>query len=266
MERLKDFGKNRGIFVVEDAAQAMGGTYKDKMIGTVSDVGFFSLGRGKNLTCGSGGIILTNSESIAGLIKREYSNLHRPSVVENIKKLLKAVALSIFIHPSLYWFPAGLSSLKLGETLFYRDFPVTKLSGMQAGLLNNWQRTLEEANKIRGENAADLNNRSSQNKKSFIPYLRLPVMIQNRERKERILSLSQRKGLGISRMYPTPVSEIKEIRNQFNGTTYPSAKILAETLLTLPTHPLLKEKDREEIRQLFRELSLRGAEGDEAIP
>jgi dTDP-4-amino-4,6-dideoxygalactose transaminase len=52
-------------------------------------------------------------------------------------------------------------------------------------------------------------------------------------------------------MYPTPVNEIEEIQNQLNGITYPAAKSVSETLFTIPTHQLLKEKDREEICKLF---------------
>jgi len=53
--RIKTLCREKGVFVVEDTAQAMGGKYKGKMLGTLGDVGFFSLGRGKNITCGSGG-------------------------------------------------------------------------------------------------------------------------------------------------------------------------------------------------------------------
>lgn len=55
MDNLLRLCRERGTYVVEDAAQVMGGTYKGKKLGTLGDVGFFSLGRGKNITCGSGG-------------------------------------------------------------------------------------------------------------------------------------------------------------------------------------------------------------------
>ena len=59
LDRIKKLCRKKDIFIVEDAAQAMGGEYKGGMLGTIGDVGFYSLGRGKNITCGSGGIIVT---------------------------------------------------------------------------------------------------------------------------------------------------------------------------------------------------------------
>ena len=249
LDRINSLCKTRGIFVVEDTAQAMGGEYKGKMLGTVGDVGFFSLGRGKNITCGSGGIILTDSDTISHAIEEEYSRLGNPNRLESLKELIKAMSLSLFIRPSLFWFPAGLPFLKLGETIFYREFPVEKLSEMQAGLLKGWQGRLEESNQIHAENSRSfLNSLFSQKRyDGAYPYLRLPIRAANREVRNHIYSLSARKGLGMSLMYPTPVNEIDEISREFNGYKYPFAKSLSETILTIPTHQYLTEKDKERI-------------------
>ena len=254
MERINSICKEKGIYVVEDSAQAMGIRYKAKMLGTIGDVGFFSLGRGKNITCGSGGIIVTDSDEIALAISKQYSNLRYPGIIESIKDFLKYMLMSIFIHPSLYWFPSGLSFLKLGETIFYRNFPIKKLSGMQAGLLNGWQRQLEESNRARKENTeyfcSALSSTLTFHDGSSIPFLRLPVILE-KEIREKLYSISKKEGLGISSMYPAPVNEIEELRSQFDGKTYPSAKRISETLLTIPTHHLLSRKDRETISNLL---------------
>ena len=47
------------------------------------------------------------------------------------------------------------------------------------------------------------------------------------------------------------INEIEEIRDHFNGRTFPSSIKVAERLLTTPTHQLLKKKDREKICKLF---------------
>jgi dTDP-4-amino-4,6-dideoxygalactose transaminase len=76
-------------------------------------------------------------------------------------------------------------------------------------------------------------------------------MATNHHLREQICDTSRKKGLGISRMYPTPINEIEEIQDQFNGRTFPSASKVAGRLLTIPTHQLLKKKDREKICKLF---------------
>jgi perosamine synthetase len=260
IDRIVDVCRDKGIYVVEDAAQAMGcKNEKNRFIGTIADVGFYSLGRGKNITCGSGGIIITNSDVIASSVNTLYNQLTEPRFLENIQEFLKAILLGLFIRPSLYWFPAGLPFLKLGETFFYRDFPVERLSGMKAGMLKNWRRRLEEYNRKRKENTdfyrGVLQLESRSGLKSATALLRLPMMADNREMRDTIIASSYKKGLGISRMYPTPINCIEEIRNNFSGQEYPTARMLSECLFTVPIHPLLKERDRRTICELLGQLT-----------
>jgi dTDP-4-amino-4,6-dideoxygalactose transaminase len=253
MNRITAFCRTKGIFVVEDAAQAMGGSYRGKPLGTLGDVGFFSLGRGKNLTCGSGGIVTTNSEPIARKITEEYCCLETPSKIETLKELLKVILLVLFIRPSLYWFPAGLPFLRLGETIFCSDFPIKRFSGMQAGLLDNWQVRLSESNDARKRSARGfIDILGLVDLCDDIPYLRLPIMALNHESRERLLSLSRRDGLGVSAIYPTPIHEIEELRGQFPGASFPAAKEVSQRILTIPTHQLLTQRDRERIAALKR--------------
>lgn len=260
VERVNRICRGKGIFVVEDAAQAMGGKQNGKMLGTIGDVGFFSLSRGKNVTCGSGGIIVTNSSEIAGAIERYYSSLQSSGTKEVLIEFFQVMMLSIFIRPSLYWFPLGLPFLKLGQTLFYTNFPVKKMSGMKAGLLWKWKDRLELSNRIRAENAAYFSEQLQLEtaRESTIPYLRLPVIVESKEIRNKIYSFSQEQGLGISFMYPTAINEIEEIRAVFNGQFFPSAKKLAERLLTIPTHHLILKRDRKAICGLFSEIFASG--------
>ena len=48
-------------------------------------------------------------------------------------------------------------------------------------------------------------------------------------------------------MYPSPINEIEEIKSYFNGKLFPSAKKIADGLLTIPTHQFLSKKDKEKI-------------------
>jgi dTDP-4-amino-4,6-dideoxygalactose transaminase len=64
MDRIMAIAKKHNLKVVEDAAQACGGSYKGKMLGTFGDVGCFSFQYHKVITAGEGGMLVTNDERI----------------------------------------------------------------------------------------------------------------------------------------------------------------------------------------------------------
>lgn len=64
MDRIMDIAKRHNLRVIEDCAQAVGGTYKGKYLGTIGDCGCFSFQYHKTITAGEGGMILTNDDRI----------------------------------------------------------------------------------------------------------------------------------------------------------------------------------------------------------
>ena len=65
MDSINRIANENEIFVVEDAAQALGSEYKGRKAGTLSDIGCFSFHAVKNITCGEGGAIVTNDDKLA---------------------------------------------------------------------------------------------------------------------------------------------------------------------------------------------------------
>lgn len=64
MEALQAICKEHNLILLEDACQAIGGTYKGKKLGTIGDAGTFSFDYVKTMTCGEGGVIMTNREDV----------------------------------------------------------------------------------------------------------------------------------------------------------------------------------------------------------
>lgn len=219
------------------------------MLGALGHVGFFSLGRGKNVTAGSGGIVVTNSEQIGAALATEYRNLERPGPGQEVADLVRVALMALFVHPALYWLPAGLRFLRLGETRFEPGFPVLRLSRVSAGVSRNWRERLVAANetRIRAARYFGRRLRLPNMDGTEIPYLRVPVLMRSREERDKAYAAGTRRGLGISLMYPTPINEIEAIRGHFNGQSFPAAGMLAERLLALPTHHLVDGMAREAI-------------------
>ncbi len=65
MEAIVKLARDRQLFVVEDAAHALGSTLKGKHLGGWGDIGCFSFFSNKNMTTAEGGMVVTDSESLA---------------------------------------------------------------------------------------------------------------------------------------------------------------------------------------------------------
>ena len=61
---LKQLAEKHGLLLLEDACQAIGGTYRGRPLGSWGDVGCFSFDFVKTVTCGEGGAVITRSETI----------------------------------------------------------------------------------------------------------------------------------------------------------------------------------------------------------
>lgn len=64
MDEILSIAREKNIMVLEDAAQGIGASYKGAALGAIGDAGILSLDYGKTITCGEGGIVLTNDEEI----------------------------------------------------------------------------------------------------------------------------------------------------------------------------------------------------------
>jgi len=64
MDALMAICKEHTLFLIEDACQSIGGTYKGKHLGTIGDAGTFSFDFVKTITCAEGGVVMTNREDV----------------------------------------------------------------------------------------------------------------------------------------------------------------------------------------------------------
>jgi len=73
MDAIMKIAKKHNLLVLEDVAQAIGGTYHGKKLGTIGNAGIYSFDFGKSLTTGEGGMVATNEKSVYDAA-REYSD------------------------------------------------------------------------------------------------------------------------------------------------------------------------------------------------
>lgn len=258
VQTLRDRINDPQVVLIEDAAQAMGTLHQDSYLGTRGDVGIFSLGRGKALSTVEGGVVITDSDELAALLQQEYRRYFEYSLLQKIKLLGYALALWMLSRPVLFWLPKSLPFLKLGETIYDPQFPLQKLSNVQAGFADNWQIRLKKSQQKRAEHTSYWHQRIpipvlKGVGECILPLLRFPLRLNNDSVASRLVADSDQQGLGIAFSYPDAICEIPELASHFAGQDYPAARKLAHMLLTLPVHEYVSRNDQIKIEKLLDE-------------
>ena len=265
--RLRTIAEDKGAYLVDDAAQSLGASRDGNLSGTVSHVGFFSLGRGKPLPAGEGGIIVSNSPEIAEALDQQLSRTALSSWGDNAALAAKVLATSVFINRYLYWIPDSLPFLKLGTTPFEPGFPVKRIPRLSLGLLREMLGKLGDLNAARRQRAAWIVEAIGENSDFTYPsvparckptYLRFPLLARNRELRDRAVRELRNAGMGASPYYPSAICEIPGIESHLITPEChcPQAESLAARLLTLPTHASV---DKEDVGRMTRLLELQTA-------
>ena len=87
MDEIMAIARKYNLYVIEDCAQAPMARYKGKFVGTIGDIGIFSLNYHKHIHTGEGGVIITNNDNLAErcyLIRNHGENIIEPKGVKDI--------------------------------------------------------------------------------------------------------------------------------------------------------------------------------------
>jgi dTDP-4-amino-4,6-dideoxygalactose transaminase len=151
---LRDICQERGVHLIEDCAQCVGGRWQGQRIGTFGDVAFLSMGRSKNLRGYEGGIVWINRSDLVGPLSEEFEQL--PDAPVGTKDKLRQAAITVLSTPGLWAAAKRLPGLKVGAEDQSFDPHPSKLADWQAGLGLASLERLEEFNERRRELAEHL--------------------------------------------------------------------------------------------------------------
>lgn len=79
MTKILEIAKKHNLLVIEDGCQAAGASFGGKKLGTLGDIGVFSLNQHKNIAAGSGGLIVTNDDALYERAFAIYDQGHKPN-------------------------------------------------------------------------------------------------------------------------------------------------------------------------------------------
>ncbi|ACV63601.1 Glutamine--scyllo-inositol transaminase [Desulfofarcimen acetoxidans DSM 771] len=69
MREILDLAKKYKLYVIEDACEALGSRYHNKMAGSLGDIGVFAFYPNKQITTGEGGMVVTDRSELADLCR-----------------------------------------------------------------------------------------------------------------------------------------------------------------------------------------------------
>ena len=263
MDKINEIAKDNNIYVIEDCAQAMGAEYKGQKVGTFGDAAFFSLGKGKNITAGDGGIITTNDYELYK--KVSSNNLRYPTSLYVIKSLLMLIMYQLLLKiPNIH--TPFISSfidrvVKRPEKLPENPFRLSnaqaflaisqleKIDSFNATRIYNSDLMLEGLSKIKGIKISGVP------KDCKHVFLRYPIIIEDDEIGKTpmgIVKLLRKRGIDATMMGRF----LTHISPEFNDLGYTKgdfsvAEKIAEKQIALPIHPKVSGKNIETIVSTF---------------
>jgi len=261
---LEDISRDSGAFLVDDAAQCLGAALHGKACGTFGDAGFYSLGRGKNITAMGGGILVTHREDLTELIRQEVGQIPVSPTTSACSAAVSALFYGMMLRPSRYWILDRVPFLGLGASRFEPHFPIAQLSPYQRRLAGRILPLLDLYNGHR-RNVAEWLRRGIEGVEGVeIPhpvpgaepiYLRFPILARDETQRSRLLRRLRHAGIAASASYPTAIGNIPGIDSYLaqDQQPCPGARSIAKRIITLPTHPYVTPLDVEKIVAIIRQ-------------
>jgi len=264
---IEQLARTRGVFMLDDAAQCLGGMFKGRRVATFGDAGVMSFDKGKNITSIEGGALLTNSEVLAKACGEIAGGLDCPSAAKDAALSLKLIAYALLVRPVPYNIPANLPMLGLGKTVFDPDFTISGYSSMASGMALELFSRLDAITEVRIANAALLKKalhgiagiRVVAVRRNAQPvYLRYPILVEQSERRANLVRQLAKKGLGVSTSYPAVIGQIPDVASSLvdRNASFAGGEVVSRSLLTLPTHAFVRPSDVQVIADTIRRWSL----------
>lgn len=112
LKSLLKSNKKQRIFIIEDAAQSLGGKdFAGNSVGLQGDIGFFSLAVGKGLTMFEGGVLFSKNKKLTELLKIENAKIQF-SWRWNLQRIIELLAYFIVYRPNLLYHFHGKNVMK----------------------------------------------------------------------------------------------------------------------------------------------------------
>ncbi len=229
MDPIMDIAKKNNLYVIEDAAQAIGSEYKDgRRAGSIGHIGCFSFFPSKNLGgFGDGGLVTTDDENLFN--KLTYLRNHGA-------------------HPKYYHKMIGGNFRLDSLQAVVLDVKLKYLDGWTAGRQKNANYYDAGINKRNLSSKVKIPMRVEGYRHIFNQYI---ILVENRDE---LLKFLQSKNIGCEIYYPVCFHE-QECFNylEYKNGEFPIAEKIAESSLAIPIYPELTDAQKDYVMDSISE-------------
>ena len=246
MEPIMKLAQEKNIFVIEDAAQAIGSEYKNgKCVGTIGDIGCFSFFPSKNLGgYGDGGLVTTNNDELAHMlrIKRVHGGeqkYYHKVIGGNFRiDALQSAVLRVKLPHLDKW-----SEKRRANADYYTELFVKSGLAEDTGEIN-----FDERNPVLLPKAVYKNVSGLKNYHIYNQYI---IRIRKRDELKKFLTENE---IGNEIYYPVPFHQQECFVNlNYKTGDFPEAEKASLTSLALPVYPELTKEQQEFVVQKIKE-------------
>ena len=245
LDELEAVARRHGLFLVDDAAQALGARYRQRPVGSFGEVGLFSFDKGKNITTLQGGVLVADDAAVVAALDATLAEQLASRPVGTVATLVKLPVYAAMLRPRLYGLARRLP-LGLGLTPWETDYPLAPYSRTLAGLASLQLDRLGETTATRVRNAsqlrAALEGVAGVESLRVLPgaepvYPRYPVLV-DASRRAGLIAALERAGIGATASYPAALIDVPEVARRLPADQRPTpgAREVASRIVTLPTH------------------------------
>ena len=226
LTELNEIANQHSLYIIEDACQSLGSTYKNKQTGTFGKMGCFSMYASKVLTAGEGGAIVTNEDKIADTLKM----IRNHGMVEGYDTRVLGLNYRL---PELSAAIAKIQMKKLKTILDRRRRNSLLLSNLLETIIKKYNIHIPQEDKI----------------KKFNWYLYTLAFngSNNLPLRDHIKKKLIENGIGVAVYYDPPVHKTPFYQKFSLNDDLPNTNWSSEHVLSFPVHPGVSEIDIQNI-------------------
>ena len=208
MDEINEIASKHNLHVIEDAAPALGGIYKNRKAGTLSKISGFSFFPDKSITTGEGGMVTTNDSDLA----------------EKCRILRKNGASKRYYHDYIGWnFRMPDPNAALGKSQLKRIEKIIKLKNEKADYYKEKLQNIDDVVPPLVKNY---------NRHTFMLY---SILTKNNSQRQKIITELNKKGIETRINFPpVHLQPVYAKRFNFKVDSLPITEDIANRILGLP--------------------------------